>query len=405
MTGNRPSGGPGHVLIVTPTVPYPPDWGFGIRVFQIVSRLAVERRVSVLCYAHEGDDDKRQELSGYCEAVYTVPSPIESPADKRWLQLRSLVSRRTYQAASLDTGPMQAELERVVADQGVDLIQFESSQMAALDAPAGVPWVLDEHNIEYELLHRMYRTERSPLRKLYNWAEFRKFRREEVGRWRAAGGCVMTSEREADVVRQLAPHTPLHVAANGVDPDYFTSDGTPGDPDSIVFTGVMNYRPNIDAVQFFVDQVLPRIVSKRPTAVFSVVGQGAPPEVTRLAGPNVRIVGAVPDVRPYIRGGGALVVPLRMGSGTRLKVLEGLSARRGMVSTTVGCEGIDAVHGEHLLVADDPGEFADAVLALLEDQELGARLGQAGRVLVEDRYGWASIVRGLSEFHGSVVGG
>ena len=363
-----------RILIVTPSIPYPPNWGGGIRVFQIVRQLSQRHSVSVLCYANEGDDDKVAALAEVCHSVHTVTSPLPDSRSKRTAQLLSLFRRSSFQTASVRTSAMQLRATELVSSEKFDLVQFESSQMSWLELPTGLPSIVDEHNIEYELLQRMYQTERSPFRKLYNWGEFAR----------------------------CEPHQLIHVAPNGVDITYFTGDDKAVDDNSIVFTGLLSYRPNIDAVTFFTKQVLPLIVRRRPNVVFSIVGLGAPSEVTRLAGPNVRFVGEVPDVRPAVRSAGAFVVPLRMGSGTRLKILEGLSMGKGMVSTTLGCEGIAVRDGQHLLVADDPVAF-EAVLSLLDDRQLAARLGREGRALVEQSYSWLSIVDGLERFHERVL--
>ena len=259
--------------------------------------------------------------------------------------------------------------------------------------------------MEYELLYRMYQTERSPLRRLYNWMEYTKFRREEQDCWHKADACILTSEREQQILNAQMPRKPTHVAPNGVDIDYFRPSAASVDPNSLVFTGLISYRPNTDAVLFFVNEVLPHIVKARPETVFSIVGMGPPDEVTRLVGLNVKVTGEVPDVRPYIEKASIFVVPLRMGSGTRLKVLEGLAMGKPMVSTRLGCEGIEVQDEEHLLMADDPQAFARAVIRLMDDRELALRLGTAGRTLVESRYSWESIVETMEQFHFRLTAG
>lgn len=395
-----------RILIVTPSIPYPPNWGFGIRVYQIVRELSRRHTVSVVCYSRPGEEDKIAALNEVCHSVHTVQNPLADRRAKRLAQLAAMVRRTSFQTASLRTAAMQRLVTSLVANERFDLVQFESSQMCSLRLPAGLPWIVDEHNLEYELLQRMGQTERTPIRKLFNWVEHRKFKREEMSSWERADACVVTSDREARVVAQHVPHKPIHVAPNGVDIEFFSpADPTDVavDPDEMVFTGLLSYRPNADAVTYFVKQILPLIVARRPRARFTVVGLDAPPEMIRLAGPNVDIVGAVPDVRPYVVRAGLFVVPLRMGSGTRLKILEGLAAAKGVVSTTVGCEGIDVVADEHLLVADTEADFADAVVSLQSDPRRADELGRAGRQLVEDRYSWVSIVNELDGFHRSIV--
>lgn len=392
-----------RILIVTPSIPYPPNWGFGIRVYQFVRELSRTHTVSVLCYAHPGEDDKVAALAELCHSVHVVPTPLPSERAKRQAQLVSLFRRSSFQTSSLRTEAMRRAAAELLTGERFDLVQFESSQMSSLPLADEVACILDEHNVEYELLQRMYQTERSPLRKLYNWSEYRKFRREETNSWRRADACVVTSDRERAILAEHAPDKLIHVAPNGVDIEYFTGSDHDVDPGSIVFTGLMNYRPNIDAVTFFVRQVLPLILEKKPRANFTIVGLGAPEEVTRLAGPNVHVVGEVPDVRPFVSRAAVFAVPLRMGSGTRLKILEGLAMKKGVVSTTLGCEGIAVRDGEHLLIADGAPAFADAVVRLMDDALLAGRLGSQGRTLVEQNYSWVSIVRDLEHLHGRVL--
>lgn len=392
-----------RILIVTPSIPYPPNWGFGIRVFQIVCELSRRHTVSVLCYSNAGEEAKVAALAEVCHSVHTVPARLPTERAKRAAQALSMFRRRSFQTAGVRASEMQQLATELLTAERFDIVQFESSQMSWLELPAGVVSIVDEHNIEYELLQRMYQTETSRLRKLYNWSEFRKFRREERSSWRRADGCVVTSAREQLILSETEPHKPVHVAPNGVDIDFFSASDVAVDPNSIVFTGLLHYRPNIDAVTFFTKQILPLIVQQRPDVIFSIVGLGAPNEVTRLAGPHVRFVGEVPDIRPYALGAGALVVPLRMGSGTRLKVLDGLAMQKGLVSTELGCEGISVVDGQHLLIADGVEEFAQGVLRVLGDRALAEELGRNGRALVEANYSWVSIVEELEGFHQQVI--
>ena len=263
--------------------------------------------------------------------------------------------------------------------------------------------VLDEHNIEYELLYRMYSTEGSTLRRMYNWLEFQKFKREEVSSWQSVTGVVSTSAREELIMREAAPDTPMMVAPNAVNVEYFCPAEEPIGADALVMTGLMHYRPNIDGAVYFVREILPHILASRPNAVFYIVGAGATSELKRLASDNVVVTDTVADVRPYVYKSAVFVVPLRMGGGTRLKVLEGMSMSKAVVSTSVGCEGLDVSHDEHLLVVDESRSFADAVLQLMADRARRLELGRAGRELVERQYRWDSVVDRLEGFHARLV--
>lgn len=396
-----------RILLLTPSLPYPPIWGFGIRVYQLVRELSCRHRVTLLTYGNENDPTDRENadvMRGVCAEVSLVP-PHVPPGGKRGMQALSLFSTRSFQTASLLSPAMQRALTRLLGENRFDIIQAESSQIAGFDFGRDVPLVLDEHNLEYELLHRLYVGERSLGRRLYNWAEYRKFRREETACWGRADGCLLTSAREQTEVKKLLPEKLAAVIPNGVDIEFYQPALTPTQPDSLVFTGLMTYRPNIDGVVYFVEEILPLVHKVRPSVTLSVVGAGSSPEVDRLAGPNVTLTGTVPDTRTYLAAANTAIVPLRMGSGTRLKVLEGLAMGKPMVSTSVGCEGIHVKDGEHLLIADNPQAFAEAVLRTLSEPPLAAALRANGRRLVEGEYGWVAITAQLEAFYAQVLAG
>ena len=388
-----------RILIVSPFLPHPPNWGFAKRVYHLLEVLSRSHSVSLLTYADDRDAESVQALRAFCAEVHTVPTrPLRF--GKRFAQLLSVVSTVSFQRRVTDNPEMQQKLDELTRGEPYDIIQVESSQMAGFRFDRRSVVVLDEHNIEYELYYRMYQSERSAARRLFSWLEYYKFRREEIASWQTVSGCVMSSRRELEILQALCPGTPATVVPNAVDTDFFMPAAVPVDPDAIVFTGLMSYRPNVDAAIFFVRDIMPRILAKRHSAVFYIVGGDAPPEVARLASPNVVVTGSVDDVRPYVHQAAVFVVPLRMGSGTRLKVLEGLSMGKPMVSTSLGCEGIDVVQGEHLLIADEANTFADAVLDLMTQPEMAGRLGVEGRRLMLRRYRWETATEELEEFYG-----
>jgi glycosyltransferase involved in cell wall biosynthesis len=388
-----------RVLILTPSLPYPPIWGFGIRVYEFVRLLARRHDVSLVTYAEPGDEEKINAVAAICSNVHTVLRTPETERRKRLSQLSSVFLRDSYQRRRLRSPAMQTMLDELMKREHFDVVQIESSQLAGFTFDPRAVTVLDEHNIEYELLYRMYSTEVSPLRRMYNWLEYLKFKREEVSSWQSVCGVVSTSAREELIMRQAAPGTPLLVGPNAVNVEYFCPSDEPISANALVMTGLMHYRPNIDGAVYFVREILPHIHASRPNVVFYIVGAGATTELKRLVGENVVVTDTVADVRPYVYKSAVFVVPLRMGGGTRLKVLEGMSMKKAVVSTSVGCEGIDVSNGEHLLVVDEPRAFADAVLQLLADRERRLALGRAGRALVERHYRWDTVVERLEGFY------
>jgi glycosyltransferase involved in cell wall biosynthesis len=277
--------------------------------------------------------------------------------------------------------------------------------MAGFDFGRHATVVLDEHNLEYELLARGAAVEPSMPRRLFKLLEGAKVRREEIRTWKRVDGCLLVSSREQAEVRRIVPRLPTAVVPNGVDLDYFRPAGSVDVPDQLVFTGLMTYRPNADGVVHFIRETLPLVRRARPKVILTLVGWGLPDELKPLLRDGVHHTGLVDDVRPYLAAASVVVVPLRFGGGTRLKVLDALAMSKPLVSTSLGCEGIDAVHGEHLLIADDPATFADSVVRLLDDRPGAHAMGRRGRQLMEQRYGWETSLHELERFQQSLIRG
>jgi glycosyltransferase involved in cell wall biosynthesis len=201
---------------------------------------------------------------------------------------------------------------------------------------------------------------------------------------------LVTSEREALLLKSLLPEGVFAVVPNGVDTDAFQEISQPQQvADRIIFTGTMDYYPNIDAVCYFARECWPLIRAQVPTATWQIVGKEPPPEVQDLAKlPGVSVTGAVPDTKPYLAAAAVAIAPLLIGSGTRLKILEALAMGKAVVSTSLGCEGLAVVSGKHLIVADQPAALAQSIVDLLRNAEQRTALGRAGRALVETEYSW-----------------
>lgn len=394
-----------RVLVVSPSLPYPPDWGFAKRVMHLAEGMAADHEVTLLCYVGPEDEDGARTRPGSrIDRFVTIPSPKRESLGKRARQALSLASRMPFHAGQLRDEAMQQALDRVLAERRPDVVMLESSQLGWLRVDPRVPVIVDEHNIESELLGRMSQTEASALRRGYNRWEHVRYRAFEQRVWQASAAIATTSQRDADAVLAACPHRPVAVVPNGVDPGEFTSSGSARDPDSLVFTGLLRYRPNVDGITWFLEEVLPLIRSERPAARLTIVGDGPDDLLDSLRRPGVTVTGWVPDVRPRIDSAAVVVVPLRMGGGTRLKVVEAMSMGSAIVSTRLGSEGLAVASGTHLELVDDPVGFAAAVVALLADPERAGALGAAARELTERQYSWARSVTLLQDLVGRVVG-
>ena len=402
----RPAAGdtPGRsILMVAPSWPYPATWGFAMRVYQLARQLSRSHRVTLLTYAGGNASGEDRSPAPWYASAELVPAP-RAARSRRGAQAASVLSRRSYHMGHLRSKEMERAVEQMLLRHSFDVVQVESSQMAHAIRDAGVPVVLDEHNVEFMLLNRLGAMETSVARKAFGRLEAAKARREELRAWARTDGVVFTSKADLAVMRRLAPERRGCVVPNGVDVDYFRPREEGSDADTVVFTGSINYRPNTDAVDHFARRVFPALRRARPAARFVVVGQGAPDWLVRTAPAGVEFTGPVDDVRPHLARASVVVAPLRSGSGTRLKILEALAMAKPVVSSKIGCEGIAVADGEHLCVADDPEEFAGKVARLMSDRPAAAELGRRGRELVETHYSWDVAGRRLEQFHTELIG-
>ena len=377
-----------NILVMTPYVPYPPNFGGSVRIYHLIRQLSRVHAVHLLTYREEAGAGDPRGLDPFCKTITAVPRIV---GDKRRQQLRSLFSARSFQLRFHHSQAMQAALDRLVVEQGIDLILVEFSQMTGFRFPAGVPVVLDEHNIEFDLLDRMAARESGVLRKVFNRIEAAKFRREELAAARRAALTLVTSERDGDLLRQHDPGIRTVAITNGVDCNNFKRPEGPRKPDTAVFVGATHYFPNEDGVLFFLRDIMGLVRAARPDFHFTVVGGRPPPSITAYQSANVAITGYVDDVRPYMWQSSVFAVPLRMGGGTRFKIVEAFAAGIPVVSTRLGAEGIPVEHGRELLLADSPVEFGAAVLRVLADPAQADSMARAGLEFVRRHFDWSVI--------------
>jgi len=276
--------------------------------------------------------------------------------------------------------------------------------------------VLDQFNTEYLLQKRAFLADaRQPRRwhaAMYSLAQWRKLARYERRVMGRCDGVVAVSDEDRDTLQRLTPHVRIGVVPNGVDTAVFSRAAITRDragplafgDATLVFSGTLDFRPNIDAVTWFVREVLPYIHARCPRARLVVVGKRPAAALRRLAEAGALVLtGEVPDARPYIAGATVYIVPMRIGGGVRLKLLEALSLEAPVVSTSMGAEGVAGLRGgEHCLLADDPAAFAEATLRLIEDSAQARPLGAAGRALVCAGYDWATIVPRLESIYADI---
>lgn len=384
-----------RILWLCPYLPLP-IFGAGSRVFNLLRVLAATSKIDLIATTNCSHEihPLAAELRELCHSVVAVPFAAASEAERRRLQVRSMISRRPAQFWTTYSEQMQARIDEAVRTTKYDLAIVEHSFTGYYRLPSNIPIVLDQHNVESEILDRASRHDRSLERRVFNRLEFWKYRLDERRVCRDADLVLTASARDRDAVQAWPGVGACAVIPNGVDVQTFRP-GTEDEaerPGSIIFTGPLHYSPNAEAVLYLHSQIWPLIRRRAPGAQLTIVGSNPPREIARMAEePGITIAGFVPDVRPYLARAQVVVAPLRIGGGTRLKILEAFAMRRAVVSTSVGCEGLEVRPGQHLLVADEPEPFAESVIELLGNAQLREDLAGEGRGLVEERYDWQAI--------------
>lgn len=396
-----------RILFVSSYPASPAAYGGQRRLEGLMSGLARRHEVSAVALASPRFDlaSSERAMRKYCRDVVLVPSRSEDRG-KRLAQLRAIVSRSSFESRFLHVPGLQPALDRELANTAFDVVVLSAapcmSRYRLHQSPAGSPApriVLDEHNIEFDLQRQLSRTGSLP-RRLHHAINWRKVRREEIEEWRSRDGVTFTSVPDRDRALARVPSVRSAVVPNAVDVSAFEprADDPPPDGSTVMFFGINDYYPNTDGILFLLREIWPSIQSRNPRARLKIVGPRPTPEILAYSSDRIEVAGKVDDLRLHLASAAVLVVPLRLGGGTRLKVLEALSMAKPIVSTRIGAEGIDAVHEKHLLLADQPPEFADAVCRLLDKPDQAARLGREGRALVSERYSWDAAAAQMERF-------
>ena len=333
------------------------------------------------------------------------------PAGKRVLQLRSLLSLRSYERHLYTVPRLQRVLDELLARERFDIVNVEFPYLAHYrlrQGPRGAPaprLVLDEHNVEFDVLRQVARSEAGLGRRVYNAVNWRKLRLEEQAAWRRFDGITVSSPHDQQMVRAAVPTAQTALVPNAVDVEFFRPQPSHprGDGRTIVFFGAINYFPNTDGILFFLREVWPRLSVTHPDARLKILGHRPPAAVLEHRGSRVDVTGFVEDLRPHLAEAAVAIAPLRLGSGTRLKILEAMAMAKAVVSTSIGAAGLDVTPGKDILIADDPAAFGAAIGRALDEPLMAGRLGQAARALVEERYSWSAAAAQLERFFREVL--
>lgn len=395
------------VLFLSQIVPYPPHGGVLQRGYNLLRELGRNARIHLLAFVHPDvlptEAACRESLGAlqkFCETVEYFPLwPKASPVHRVAGLAASALSPHPFSVLAHRSAAFRRRVSELIDAKGFDLIHVDTIALAQfLELKQPIATVLTHHNIESQLMERRAGAESGLLAKWFLRRETDKLRSYEAAMAPGFDLNLFVSQPDEQTLLERISGLRTAIVPNGVDVEYFTPAQGQDSP-ALIYTGGMNMFANRDAVMFFLNEIWPLIRQQVPGVRFFAVGQDPPKDLFALAARDNQVVvtGYVDDIRPLVRDAAVYVVPLRVGGGTRLKVLDAMAMGKAMVSTSIGCEGLEVSPDEHLLVADRPEQFAERTVLLLGDRDRRLALGRAARDLVEHRYSWGRVGQQLMQ--------
>lgn len=394
-----------RVLYITDYLPYPLISGDRIRVYNLLSRIARHHQVSLLAlfktaYDYEGLAHLRRFCFSVDTAGYSwrhfyedIPGLIKFTLDRKPWELRLAYSSE-----------LASRIRQISSEIKFDVFHIENSRMALyqeeIEQVNCSRTILAFQNLAFLQYERISRIERNLIRKIRSRLFSFSMKRWEPRYAQKFNCCLTVSKLEKKKLLELNPALNVKVIPNGVDIDRFQPIQHMDSKPDILFVGTMDYSPGADAALYFCSEIFPLIRNEIKEAQVWIVGNDPPRALTNLSENGIHIMGRVDDVHPFYEKCSVCVVPLRAGGGTRIKILEAMALGRPVVTTSIGCEGLDVQNGKHLLVSDDPKEFAQKVVSLFTDRDLYKQIAANARSLVTEKYGWDAISQELLEVYG-----
>lgn len=391
-----------RILFLAQRVPFPPNRGDKITTFHEIRHLSRDHDVFVACLA-DGVEDL-EHIRGLMPFVRGVEAVPISRTRARARALASIVTGTPLTVAYFREPALRDRIRALVRSHSFDLILAYSSSMAQyVEEFADVPRIMQFADLD-SVKWRLYAEHHAPPRRWIYAMEADRLLRYERAIGTTFSHSLLCTPQEVEDFRRLIPGARVSLVGNGVDLDYFRPSEDGKAPASLAFVGVLDYFPNVDAVLWFCREIFPKVRARVPQATFTICGSRPTDAVKDLGRmPGVVVTGAVPDVRPYLRGASACVVPLRIARGIQNKLLEAMAMGLPVVTTSAAFKGVAAVRDRDLLVADEPAAFAESVVRLLRDPRLACEMGRSAREAAERNYSWERAYSQLDDVVASVT--
>ena len=400
--------------MITHFVPYPPNTGALQRNYNLLRQVALRHDVYLVTLTQKALIPNEQALadaikkvSPYCKRIKVFPIPSDAHAVFYYLLLGcNLLSRKPYSAQWFFSRAMKKEIKKILHDVPIDLIHVDTVDLAGYVTDiTSIPKVLNHHNIESELLFRRASHAKNVFMKWYLQMQTRKVRRFEKQMIPRFDKNIAVSSIDQAGISAMAMGKNAELVPNGTDTGYFSPSQSAQDCE-LIFAGGLNWLPNADAMIHFCTSIFPLIQKEAPEVIMNIIGTNPSAELKELSNKNkaIKVLGFVPDIRDHMARASVHVVPLRIGGGTRLKILDALAMGKAIVSTSIGAEGLDLTDGVDIMLADNDELFAKKVVLLLKNPELRKKMGEKGRETVEKKYSWTVIGPKLLEVYSRACG-
>jgi polysaccharide biosynthesis protein PslH len=388
-----------RILVIDEYFPFPPNSGKPIRTWNLLKRLSERHDITVLCYGNALDTMVPLQDAPNLRAVFVGPLEITAGIPLYLGLALNAFSKYPYSVSKHYTSRFRKKLAELLRAGAFDLVQCEWTPYARyIGNLEKLPSVLTTHNVESQILFRRSETAKSHFARLFFSIQGRKMKRfERAAAERAAWVSTVSEEDAQQFVAWDVKN--ISVVDNGVDLDFYSPVANQENDLELLFLASLDWHPNIDALNFFLSEIFPLILRRQPNAKLTIAGRRPSPALREHIArqPNTDFAGEIQDVRPYLARASVVVVPLRIGGGSRLKILEAMAMGKAIISTSIGAEGLMIEKNRHLLAVDDPGEFANAVLDVLSSPSKRQQLGVNGRRLVEESYGWEQCAQKLEK--------
>ncbi|HLU10557.1 MAG TPA: glycosyltransferase [Oceanobacillus sp.] len=402
-----------RILLLTSSLPYPAHGGGALRTLGIIRGLyEAGHDITLVGFHDEGVSVASTPLAEYCTRIETV-TPQQRPMSDRLRAL--LLSSQPDIAGRLESAALRAKLSEVLHSAAFDIVQFQGLEMAIYlpfvrQLQPAAKLIYDAFNAEYVLQRRIAEVEQGNLRRLpamlYSRIQAQRIEHFEREICQQADAVIAVSQEDVEALRPFRSDGKIHLLPNGIFVDDYVKPRETLDlgKNVLIFTGKMDYRPNVDAALWFASSILPLIQSRIPETKLYIVGQ-QPHHALHALGDNIEVTGWVAEVQPFLYAADLYVAPLRMGAGTRLKILEAMAAGRAVVGTPVAASGLVPEAHQAMVLTSNEKDFADAVIRLLKSPEERAALGAEAQQVVRRHYDWSALIPCLLQIHQDVVGG